>query len=125
MKIALTVGIVAGLSASAAVAQKMPLSTVLAKADALKAKGPLALISSDLGLLKKEMQQTAAALKAERQSDLKAGRKPAFCPPNKPIPISSNEMLAHFRSFPPAQQARMTSLDGMRSLLAKKHPCPA
>jgi hypothetical protein len=64
-------------------------------------------------------------LKAERRADLKAGRTPAFCPPAKPGSISSDEMLAHFRSFPVAQRARMTSTDGMRSLLAKKYPCPA
>lgn len=125
MKVALSFVVFAALIAGRADAQNMPLSTVLAKADALKAKGPLALMSSDLGLLKREMQATAAALKAEREAAVKAGRKPAFCPPSKPVPISSNDMLAHFRTFPPAQRARMTSTDGMRTLLAKRYPCKA
>jgi hypothetical protein len=104
-------------------AQNMPLTTFLSKAEALNKKGPLALLSSDLGLLKREMQGSANALKSERTAALKAGRTPAYCPPNS-TPMSSDEILSHFRSIPPAARSQMTTKDGFRSLMAKKHPCP-
>ena len=123
MRAAVVVGVALAVSAAAAPAQKMPVATVLAKADALKAKGPLALFSGDLKLLKREMEQTGLALKAERNAAAKAGKKPAFCPPTKPAPISSDEILAYFRGLSPVQQRQMTSTDAMRSMLAKRYPC--
>jgi hypothetical protein len=108
---------------SAAAAQNMPLQTFLSKGEALNKKGPLALFSGDLKLLKREMQASANQLKAERLAAVKAGKRPAYCAPNG-TPLSSDEILAHFRSIPPAARARMTSKDGFRSLMVKKHPCP-
>ena len=108
---------------SAANAQNMPLNQFLAKATALEKKGPLALMSSDLGRLKKEMQTAGKALAVERRAAIKAGQKPAFCPPEKQAGFSPGEILGHFRALPAAQRARMTTKDGFRSLLAKRYPC--
>jgi hypothetical protein len=106
-----------------AMAQNMPLSTFLSKAETLNKRGPLALISSDFGLLKREMQGSANALKSERNAAMKAGKTPAYCPPSS-TPMSSDEILAHFRAIPTEARSRMTTKDGFRSLMAKKHPCP-
>ncbi|HEY0627325.1 MAG TPA: hypothetical protein VGD10_11405 [Allosphingosinicella sp.] len=103
-------------------AQSMPISQFLAKADALKAKGAMAMFSSDLGLLKKEAGNSGKALRAEQQAAVKAGRKPPYCMPAKAA-INSNELLAHLRSIPPAQQRRMSVKDGFASLVRKKYPC--
>ena len=49
------VAVVFGAAAASAGAQQMPVSTFLSKADALESKGPMALFSGDLKLLKNEV----------------------------------------------------------------------
>ena len=109
--------------ASAANAQNMPLNQFLAKATALEKKGPLALMSSDLGRLKKEIENSAKQLRGERLAAKAAGRPQAFCPPEKGGSMNSNEILRYFRSIPPAQRERMRTKDAMRSLMVRKYPC--
>jgi hypothetical protein len=110
--------------ATALQAQAMPVSTFLAKADALKKRGPLALLSSDLGALKKEVQNSAAELRTERLAAKAAGRKPAFCPPEAGGSLSSDELLSHFQSIPPAQRGMSVKM-GLAGLMRKRYPCPA
>lgn len=102
-------------------AQTMPVSTFLAKADALKKKGPLALFSSDIGLLKKEIGNSAKSLRAEQNAARKSGRKLPYCLPEK-ASFNSTELLDHFRSIPPAQR-NMPVQAGFASLVRKKYPC--
>ncbi len=113
------------MAAAPAAAQSMPLPTFLAKADSLKKKGPLALFSGDLKTLKREMQESAKLLRAERLAAAKAGKKPAYCPPEKGVAMGAEEILDHLRAIPVAERARMTSKDGFRSFMAKKYPCKA
>ncbi len=113
------------LPISAVHGQAMPLPQFLAKATALEKKGAMALFSGDLKLLKKEITGSAGALRAERMAAQKAGRKAAYCPPAKGGSIDSKQLLAHFRSIPPAQRERMQVRDAMRSFMATKFPCPA
>lgn len=109
---------------AAASAQSMPVATFLAKADALKAKGPMALFSGDIGVLKSEMQNAGLQLRAERQADLKAGRKSAYCPPAKAA-LNSDELLTAMRAIPPADRARTPVKAVLRTHLIRKFPCPA
>lgn len=102
-------------------AQSMPVSTFLAKAEALKKKGPLALFSSDIGLLKSEIQNSAKALRAEQIAAQKAGRKPTLCMPAQ-ASVNSNELLAHFNSIAPAERG-MSVKAGFASFVRKKYPC--
>ncbi len=83
----------------------------------------MALFSSDIGLLKKEIQNSGKELRAEQIAAQKAGRKPATCMPAKAA-MNSNELLAHFRSIPP-QQRTMPVKAGLAGLMRKKYPCPA
>jgi hypothetical protein len=106
-------------------AQSMPVSQFLGKAEALKKKGPLALFSSDLKLLKAEIQKSGASLRAERLAAKAAGRRQAFCPPEGPASLNSEEVLNHMRSIPAAQRPRMPVREAMRGLMARKYPCPA
>ncbi len=108
---------------SALQAQSMPIATFLAKADALKKKGPMALFSSDVGLLKKEIQNSGKALRAEQVAAKKAGRKLPYCLPEK-ASFNSTELLEHFQSIPPAQRNQPVKA-GFASLVRKKYPCPA
>ena len=107
----------------AASAQAMPATTFLAKADALMAKGPLALFSSDVGLLKKEATQAGGELKAERMALLAQHRPTAYCPPAK-SGIQSDELIASLRRIPAPELARMQFKDAFRHILAQKYPCP-
>lgn len=111
------------LLALPAAASAMPISTFLTKADALEKKGPMALFSSDLKLLTGEVRQSAQALLVERAAAEKAGRKPETCIPPK-ISLGNAEVLAHFRSIPPARRG-MSVKDGFAEMMRKKYPCPA
>ena len=102
-------------------AQSMPVATFLAKADALKKRGPFALLSSDYGKLKAEVNNSAKALGAEQSAARKAGRQPATCMPNN-ISIGTDELLNHFRSLPRVQQGGNVKL-ALLSFLNRKYPC--
>lgn len=106
-------------------AQNMPLNQFLNKATSLEKKGPLALLSGDLKVLKKEMQNSGKELRAERLAAAAAGKKPAFCPPENGASVNSSELLSHFRSIPQAQRDRMRTKDAFRSFMARKYPCLA
>jgi hypothetical protein len=114
-------GLLAGLTAGGA--EAMPVSTFLQKADALQAKGMLALFASDYKLLKTEVTNASAQLRAERLAARAAGRRPAYCPPGDQGSLDSNELLAAFRTIPPAVAARTEVKDALRALLARKFPC--
>ena len=107
--------------AAAPASAAMDVATFLAKATALKSKGPLALLSSDMGLLKREGAAAAQELRAERNAAKAAGSKPAFCPPDKGA-MSGMEMVAALSKIPPAQRG-ISLTDGFRRVLAQRYPC--
>jgi opacity protein-like surface antigen len=106
----------------AGAAQAMDVATFLAKAEALQKQGMMALMSSDYKLLKSEIETQAAALRAERLAAQKARRKPAYCPPAEQA-LTSNEILAAFRTIPAAKRPRLQVRDALRALMARKYPC--
>lgn len=108
---------------AAAQAQSMTVSTFLGKVDALKKKGPMALFSSDIKVLKGEVQNSGKQLRAEQAAAVKAGRKPALCMP-KEASTDQKELLAHFESIPPAQRG-MSVKQAFANLMRKKYPCKA
>lgn len=101
----------------------MNVATFLAKAEALQKKGPMALLSKDIGVLKREVVGSGKLLKAEREAATKAGRTPAYCPPPK-ASFNSNELLAHLRAIPP-QQRGMSIKDAFSGMMRKKYSCRA
>lgn len=111
------------MSATAS-AQAMPVSTFLAKADRLKAKGPFALMSGDFKTLTREVTTASQSLKAERLALESAGKRAAWCPPQK-ASINSNEILAAMAAIPPAQRLTTDVRTAMRGLMIRKYPCPA
>lgn len=104
-------------------AQAMPVATFLQKAEALKAKGPMALFSGDMKLLKNEVTGAAGQLKAERVAAAKAGRKPAYCPPANSGNMSSDQIIAIMRAVPPAERPRTEVKDALRAHFARTWPC--
>lgn len=107
----------------AAHAQSMQVATFLAKAESLQKKGPLALLSGDLKLLKAEIGGAAKQLRSEQNEAQRAGRKPATCLPEK-ASMNSDEVISYFRAIPPAQRT-ITVKAAFAGLMRKKYPCPA
>jgi hypothetical protein len=114
-----------GVLATPAAAQSMRADVFLQKAQALKAKGPLALLSGDMKKLQGEMRGSAEQLRAERLAATKAGQKPAYCPPEKAGGLKVSEILGHFQSIPAAERSRINTKEAFKRLLVKKYPCRA
>lgn len=112
-----------GFAAPAAAAPgDMSVSAFLAKADSLKAKGAMALFSSDFKLLKSEGEAAGDAYRARLNAERAAGR-PSSCPP-KGTRVSSDTLLAHLRSYPEPQRPRTSMKQAMADLFARSYPCP-
>jgi hypothetical protein len=113
------------LAVSAAPAHaEMSISTFLAKADALKAKGFFAFGSPDISLLKSEVANSVASLKAESAAAKKAGRRPPACVPQG-TKLSSDDLMAHMRAYPEAQRNAVSVKAALYGLMSKRFPCPA
>jgi hypothetical protein len=91
----------------------------LAKADALKAKGMMAIFSSDLGVLKAEFTADAQAWRAQVTP---AGRPPNACPPAA-VRMSDEEIYALVAAVPPAQRATTSTRDAVIAGLNRRFPC--
>jgi hypothetical protein len=100
----------------------MTAAVFLAKVDALKAKGPLALFSGDIGKLKAEGNAAGAAYRAQYKADKAAGRPTQSCPP-KGGSVSSDQIIAHLRSYTPAERQRKTMKAAVADYMAKTYPC--
>lgn len=100
----------------------MKISVFLAKADALTAKGMMALASSDVGLLKAEGKAAGETYRARIKSDKVKNLPPHSCPPAKAA-VSSDDLLAHFRSYPAAQRQQISVRTGFAEMMKKRYPC--
>jgi hypothetical protein len=109
--------------AAASSASAMPVSTFLAKADALKSKGPFALFSGDLKLLMSQVKGDFAQLRAERLATQAAHRPTAFCPPSGGIKMSDKDIMGAMQAVPPANRATTDTRDALRAYMARRFPC--
>lgn len=101
----------------------MPVATFLAKADALEKKGAMALFSSDLELLERQIKSDAAALRAANKAAAAAGKPKAYCTPAAGVKMSNRDILGAMRAVPPAQRAATTTRDALRAYFARRFPC--
>ena len=99
----------------------MSVAVFVAKADALKAQGPMALFSSDLALLKAEGKAGGDAYRTRLMRERTAGH-PSSCPPEG-AKINSDELLAFLRSYPANSRPRLTIRQGVADYFIKKYPC--
>lgn len=100
---------------------EMKVETFLAKAEALKAKGNLALGSPDIGLLRSEGQAAGKAYRERLLAERAAG-KPSSCPP-KGGKVSSDQLMAHLRTYPAAARTSTTMKTAMADFFIKTYPC--
>ena len=106
----------------AAPASAMSVAEFTAKADALKAKGMLALFSSDLSLLKGEAM---GATKAWRAQLAPPGQPPNACPPPGPLRMDSDAFLALLTAVPPPQRASTSVTQAVVAGMNRRYPCRA
>lgn len=99
----------------------MNVATFLAKADALRAKGPMALFSSDYKALKSEGEAAGADYRARLNAERAAGR-PSSCPP-KGAKVNSDKLLAFLRTYPEAHRPRTSMRQAMGDFFARTYPC--
>ena len=113
---------VAALVGIAAPASAMSVADFMAKVNGLKAKGPMALFSSDIGLLKREGTAAGQSIRADQDAAEAAGRPAPTCIP-KGSKLGQGEVLAYFGKIPTAQAQRLTVKQGMIGLSRQKWPC--
>jgi hypothetical protein len=113
----------AGLIATPALAAggDMSVAAFLSKADALRAKGAMALFSSDMKLLREEGQAAGAAYRMRLDAERKAG-KPSSCPP-KGSKVNSDELIAFLRTYPEGARPKTTMKAAIADYFIKKYPC--
>lgn len=103
-------------------ADAMTVQEFLTKMDALKARGAMAIFSSDVGLLQAEGKNAIAAWQADKDARKAAGKPPLACAP-KGTKMNSSEVIAAFRTFTPAQR-QMSVKQGMFHVFQTRFPCP-
>lgn len=99
----------------------MSVAAFLSKADALKAKGAMALFSPDIKVLQAEGQAAGEAYRSRLVSERAAG-KPSSCPP-KGAKVSSDQVLSHLRTYPAPARPRVTMRSAMADFFIKTYPC--
>jgi len=100
---------------------EMSVATFLAKADALRAKGPFALLSKDYKLLRREGEAAGAAYQQRLAKEREQGQ-PSSCPPRKARP-GNNEFLDHLRSYPASLRLETKMRTAMADYFIRAYPC--
>src|ERR1044071_1830995 len=95
----------------------------LARAERLKAKGPLAFFDSDYGRLKDEATAVGKSIGDDRIAAEKAGRPILYCSPTARAKLGSYAFIAGLAAIPAAERAGISLKGGMRRVLEKKYPC--
>ena len=99
----------------------MTVGTFLARANALRDQGPMALMSPDLPALKAEAKAATNQLKADRAARAAAGKPPIACVPEGES-IGIMDMLDGLSELPAADRKRPLK-DGYAKVIAKRYPC--
>ena len=102
-------------------AHAMTVGDFLAKADALKARGMMAMFSPDITLLKSEVITAGKALRAEQNAANAAHRQASTCMP-QPAPMNSDELIGYLKKLPPGHRS-LSVKDGLAGYMNSKYPC--
>ncbi len=120
------IGAIALVALLPTAAQAMSVAEFLAKTDALKARGMLALGSPDIGLLRDDIAGASDAYRAGLAKEVAAGRKPSSCPPPKgTAKVTSDDIIGAFRAIPAGQRASMSTKAAFAAFMTKRYPCKA
>ena len=100
---------------------EMNVATFVAKADALKAKGAMAMFSSDLSLLTSEGRAAGAAYHARLDAERAAGH-PSSCPA-KGTKVNSDQLMGFLAKYPAPARAHITMRAAMADYFIHTYPC--
>ncbi|MDE2435945.1 MAG: hypothetical protein KGM49_06775 [Sphingomonadales bacterium] len=115
--------IAAGLVAMPASAAPgdMSVGTFLDRVAALKARGAMALFSSDVGMLRREATAAGQAYTARLATE-RAQHRPSSCPPQGARP-SQDQWLSHLGTYSSAARASTNLRVAMADYFIKTWPC--
>jgi hypothetical protein len=103
-------------------ARAMSTDQFLARANALKARGMMAMLSPDVGVLQGEMATALAGWKADKAARQAAGKPPLDCAQAGDKRLTRDEMLAALGSLTREQRAAPLK-DGVAQVMARRYPC--
>lgn len=107
----------------AAQAQSMNADAFYKRAQALKAKGPLALMSRDLRPLIREAKAAGMKARATRLAAVAAGHRPRYCPPKGSKRLGNQEFMDGMASIPQAERLTIDLTEAITRLMVRKYPC--
>jgi len=108
---------------SAAQAQSMNAEHFYKRALALKAKGPLAMMSRDLKPLINEARAAGLKARATRLAASAAGKIPRYCPPKGSKRLGHKEFLDGMGRIPLGERVKIDMTEAMTRVLIAKFPC--
>lgn len=115
------VALVVMLAATAV--QAMSVREFLATAAGIP-RNPTALLRSDTRRLLGEIRAVSATLRSENETAVAAGRRPAYCSPERRTSVSADALLARFNAIPESRRD-ISVTQAMREWMAERYPCPA
>jgi hypothetical protein len=99
----------------------MAIATFLSRADALQARGALALLSPDVRVLRSEGEAAGAAYRAQLAQERTAGH-PSSCPPPRSR-MTSDQFLTYLRTYPVGVRSSTTVRMAVRDYFIRTYPC--
>jgi hypothetical protein len=107
---------------AAAHAQNMTVSDFLSQSDAMVRSGR-GTASGDYSRLQRQLTESARLARIEKRIARSEHRAPRACLRAGRAAATSDEVLAHLRAMPAAQQQTTTVRDAYMQLMARKWPC--
>jgi hypothetical protein len=105
-------------------AQAMSVAEFLTKADALKASGMFAMMSSDIRVLGDEVKAAGTDYRADVTTARAQGRTDLGCPPPKgQVKINTEDLLNAFRAVPAPQRAGTSVKTAFYRFMKYRFPC--
>ena len=107
-------------------AQNMNAEQFHQRAQALKAKGAMALFSrGEINALTAEGQAAGKAAREQRLAAVRAGKSPRYCPPEGQNKMGSDEFMSRLAAIPQQERQKIDMVEATNRMLAAKFPCPA
>lgn len=104
----------------------MTVADFIGKVEGLQKKGPFALFSPDVQVLKNEIDMQEKRYRAAVAADRAAGRTPRGCPP--PVGqdrMSNKEFMKALRKVPGPERASTSMTAAFTQIMNQRYPCPA
>lgn len=93
------------------------------RADALRARGPIALLSPDLKHLQAAAEAAGDELHEEHAAELAAGGHKDYCSPTSTY-LRPRELIEGMHAIPATKLEHMDLKQAMRAIFERNYPCP-